>query len=137
MNEIEIVRLSLRGHRIVGTVPCGTPETPFGDIDGEDLEQWLCEHPTETFYLKLIGTSMVGYGFHPGMVIAVDCSGTVDARRGDIVLARVDGTDYTLKSWNPPYLLGDNGRERIKILMEPSRSIEIIGVAVGGIFKLR
>lgn len=59
------------------------PERPLGNIDGEELEQWLCEHSRET----------------------LDCSKNLDASRGDIVLARVDGTDYTLKSWDSPTCL--------------------------------
>lgn len=131
MEEISFIRLNLSGCQIVGTVPCGAPESPLSDCDGEELESWLSAHPKQTYYLRLAGTSMIGFGLSPGMVVAVDCSGNLEPRRGDVILAKIDGADYTLKSWEPPYLVGDTGRERIEILIEPERVIEVVGVAVG------
>lgn len=137
MQEFEIVHVNYQGIKVVGTVPCDTPYSPLDDIDGEDLERWVTNGSKEAYSLRLIGTSMVGYGLTPGMVVVVDCSGKTSLHVGDIVLARLDGCNYTLKKWEPPYLVGDNGRERIEIPIEPSRQLEIVGIAITFLGKLR
>lgn len=59
-----------------------------------DLNEHLIRHPAATFFLRVIGDSMVGAGIHSGDLLIVDRS--IRPIDGRIVIAIVDG-DLTVK----------------------------------------
>lgn len=59
-----------------------------------DLNELMIANPPATFFLRVAGDSMIGAGIHEGDLVVVDKS--LNARTGDIVIARVDG-DFTVK----------------------------------------
>jgi SOS-response transcriptional repressor LexA len=71
---------------------------------------------------------MVGMGIHDGVAVMIDR--TEPVRPGRIILARLYGYEYTLKRYEPPYLIGDS-YERIEIPIEPEMNLHIVGVAKG------
>ena len=59
-----------------------------------DLNEHLIRHPAATFFLRVIGESMIGAGIHSGDLLIVDRS--INPIDGRIVIAVVDG-DLTVK----------------------------------------
>ena len=62
-----------------------------------DLNEHLIRHPAATFFLRVIGDSMVGAGIHSGDLLIVDRS--IHPVDGRIVIAIVDG-DLTVKRFS-------------------------------------
>ena len=81
---------------IIGTeIPAGFPSPAQDYIEGSlDLNDFLVEHPTATFFVKVQGCSMVNAGINPDDILIVDRSlEPLDKR---IVIAVVNG-DFTVK----------------------------------------
>lgn len=79
-------------------VPAGFPSPANDHIPVElDLNGLLLPHPDATYLIRCFGDSMTGGedGIKSGSLLAVDC--TLTPRPNDVVIASVDGSDYTLK----------------------------------------
>ena len=77
------------------TVSAGFPSPADDHLDRSlNLQDFLIEHPTASFCVRLKGESMKGAGLFDGDILVVDRS--LQARHGDIVVAVVDG-DLTVK----------------------------------------
>jgi DNA polymerase V len=99
---------------ILARVAAGFPSPADDFLEGRiDLNTELVPHPLATYYIRVEGDSMIGAGIKPGAILVVDRS--VDARSGDIVVARVENEmcvkelemknpeKYRLLSRNPAY----------------------------------
>lgn len=79
-------------------VPAGFP-SPANDHEPIklDLNGLLLPHPDSTYLIRCFGESMSGGddGIKSGSLLAVDCS--LSPQHNDVVIASVDGSDYTLK----------------------------------------
>jgi len=74
---------------ILSRVAAGFPSPADDFLEGRiDLNTELVPHPLATYYIRVEGDSMIGAGIKPGAILVVDRS--VDARSGDIVVARVE-----------------------------------------------
>lgn len=82
---------------MVGSVRAGFP-SPAEDFAARriDLTEQLITHPQATFLLQARGTSMVNAGIFDGDMLVVDRA--VKPRHGQVVVAVVDGGDYTVKT---------------------------------------
>ncbi len=86
----------LPGIPILATsVPAGFP-SPADDHAEEriDLNEYLIAHKEATFFVRVAGDSMVGFGIHHGDLLVVDRA--IDAVDRSVVIAVVDG-DFTVK----------------------------------------
>ena len=77
-------------------VSAGSP-SPADDYVEErlDLARLLIKRPDSTFFVRVEGDSMVDASIQPGDLLVVDRS--LEARHGDIVIARVDD-EFTVKA---------------------------------------
>lgn len=76
-------------------VPAGFP-SPAEDHLGDtlDLHELLVERPAATFFVRVVGDSLLGIGVHDGDILVVDRS--LQPTHGHIVIAVVDG-EMTVK----------------------------------------
>jgi DNA polymerase V len=79
----------------VSKVQAGFPSPADDYIERSlDLNQHLLAHPDASFFLRVSGESMIGYGIHDGDLLIVDRA--VNAKEGMIVIAALDG-ELTVK----------------------------------------
>jgi repressor LexA len=82
---------------IVGTIPAGYPGLAFEDIEGyasipyKDAENY--------FFLRVSGESMINAGIQSGDLVLIRKQSS--AEYGQIVAARVNGDEATLKKYKP------------------------------------
>lgn len=76
-------------------IQAGFPSPAQDYIDKSlDFNRELIEHPSATFYAKVVGDSMVGSGISEGDIVVIDRA--VDAEQDDIVVVFIDG-EFTIK----------------------------------------
>ena len=76
-------------------MPAGFPSPAEDFVEGPlDLNRYLIHHPAATFFVRVIGDSMIGVGIYPNDLLIVDRA--VTAVSGSIVIAVVNG-DLTIK----------------------------------------
>ena len=76
-------------------IQAGFPSPAQDYIDKSlDFNRELIEHPSATFYAKVVGDSMVGAGISEGDIVVIDRA--VDAEQDDIVVVFIDG-EFTIK----------------------------------------
>jgi DNA polymerase V len=63
-------------------------------VDRLDLFSYLVKHPQATFFMRVSGRSMEGFGIFDQDVVVIDRA--LQAKSGDIVVAELDG-DFTIK----------------------------------------
>lgn len=130
--------------RIAGTVPCGRPEQPFGDIHAEEGEHFFRQaglHPRMTYPVVVKGDSMVEVGFEDGDVVFVDCS--QEAQDGDIVMAMLNG-EHTVKrlrlhvkSWTQRIELIAENKHYQPIVIGEGDEFVVLGVVAGHYRRLK
>jgi DNA polymerase V len=77
------------------SVPAGFPSPAEDFVEGPlDLNRYLIHHPAATFFVRVIGDSMIGIGIYPNDLLIVDRA--VTPVNGSIVIAVVNG-DLTIK----------------------------------------
>ena len=116
-------------------VQAGMPNpVDAGQGDALTIDDYLIERPSQTVLIRVRGDSMMDAGILEGDLVVVEK--TASARRGDIVIAIVDG-QFTLKRL-------DQERGRFILVPEnkaypvirPEGTLEIFGVMVGLVRKL-
>jgi DNA polymerase V len=73
-----------------------------GGYEEVDLNDLLIKAPERTIFLKVTGTSMVDVGIYPNSILVVEICNTtskswLSPNTGDIVIALIDGIDFTVK----------------------------------------
>ena len=121
--------------------PCGFPSPAQDYVDKSlDLNRELIDHPAATYYVKVIGQSMIGAGINDGDIAVVDIS--LDARAGDIVVAFLDG-EHTIKYYCPSHLypgvlwLKPANKNYNPIRVTPSNNFRVFGVVTKVIKNIR
>ena len=115
----------------------GFPSTAFDYADKPlDLNEHLITHPASTFFITVIGDSMISSGIHSKDLLIVDRS--IRPSNNSIVLAVVND-EFTLKRFrkqdNKGFLVSDNySVPPIEII--PGMSMEIWGVITHVIHRL-
>jgi len=110
-------------------VPAGFP-SPAADYFEErlSLDEHLIEHQEATFFVRVNGNSMVGFGIHNGDLLVVDRA--LEPCDRCIVVAVVDG-EFTIKQLcrlPDGVLLRSNGRGHGDILVGPEQDLTVWGV---------
>ena len=118
-------------------VPAGFP-SPAEEYLGDslDLNDYLIQNPSTTFFARVEGDSMVGKGIMPGDVLVIDRS--LEPRHGDVVVAILNGelTVKTLHSKDRIQLVAENpDYPNIKVTGE--MDFQVWGVATHTIGHLR
>jgi DNA polymerase V len=77
------------------SVKAGFPSPADDFIDKKlDLNEYLVQHPTSTFFVRVTGDSMIGAGIHSGDILIVDRS--LEPQDNNIIVAVING-DLTVK----------------------------------------
>ena len=76
-------------------VQAGFPSPAQDYVDRSlDFNKELIEHPSATFYAKVVGFSMIEAGISEGDIVVIDRA--IDPRQDDIVVAYLNG-EFTMK----------------------------------------
>ena len=72
------------------TIAAGFP-SPADDYieDKLDLNNYLVKHPSATFFVRVVGESMIGAGIHNNDILIVDRS--IEPRHNKIIVVALDG----------------------------------------------
>ena len=93
-----------------------------------DLNEHLVSHPAATFFVRVVGESMVDAGIEAGDLLVVDKSLT--AKDGDIVIASIDG-QFLVKRFRQSgkqFRLIAESPGHAPIIIQPDSDVEIWGV---------
>lgn len=118
-------------------VPAGFP-SPADDYAEKriDLNEHLVEHKEATFFVKVQGNSMTGFGIHDGDLLVVDRS--VQAEDRSVVVAVIDG-EFTVKQLcrlPDGVLLRAGSHAHSDILVSEEQSLVVWGVVRWSIHKV-
>lgn len=76
-------------------IQAGFPSPAQDYIDKSlDFNRELIEHPSATFYAKVVGNSMIDAGISEGDIVVIDRA--VDPQQDDVVVVFIDG-EFTIK----------------------------------------
>lgn len=76
-------------------IQAGFPSPAQDYVDKSlDFNRELIEHPSATFYAKVVGNSMIDSGISEGDIVVIDRA--VEAEQDDIVVVFLDG-EFTIK----------------------------------------
>lgn len=85
----------LNGVKLLGTVQAGWPSPAEEElVDVLSLDEYLIQHPDQSYLIKVTGDSMVDAGIHEGDLVVVERGRS--PKDQDIVVAQVDG-EWTMK----------------------------------------
>lgn len=124
MNDMEFMTVP-----VYGKIAAGVPVTAVEQLEGTFPIPMQYAHNRDVFMLKVSGDSMINAAILDGDYIIVEKQST--ASNGDIVVALLDGTDATVKTFYK-----EKGHFRLQPEnddMEPiiTDNLEIIGKVVG------
>lgn len=111
------------------SVSAGIPIPVDSDIESViDLNEYLIEHPTATFFAKVNGDAMADAGIRDGDILIVDTS--LEPADNRIVVASVNG-DFTIKIFRliegNSYLQSSN-EQFVPLKIEPYIEYKIVGI---------
>jgi len=118
-------------------VPAGfpSPATDFSE-DSLSLDEYLIEHQEATFFVRVTGHSMTGFGIHDGDLLVVDRALPPADRQ--IVVAVIDGAFTVKQVCRLPHgvLLRAQGSGQGDILVGPEQDLTVWGVVRWAIHKV-
>lgn len=118
-------------------VPAGFPSPAAGySEDRICLDEHLVEHREDTFFVRVVGESMTGFGIHDGDLLVVDRA--IEPADRSIVVAVVDG-EFTVKQLcrlPEGVLLRACGRGHGDILVTHEQELGIWGVVRWSIHRV-
>jgi DNA polymerase V len=110
-------------------VPAGFPSPASDFVEGQlSLDEHLIENQEATFFVRVSGHSMTGFGIHDGDLLVVDRSLTPTDRT--VVVAIID-REFTIKQFcRLPHavLLRSGGAGHGDILVGPEQELTVWGV---------
>jgi DNA polymerase V len=118
-------------------VPAGfpSPATDFAE-DSLNLDDYLIEHQEATFFVRVTGNSMTGFGIHDGDLLVVDRSKTPADRQ--IIIAVIDGAFTVKQLCRIPdgVLLRSHGSGHGDILVSEEQELTVWGVVRWAIHRV-
>lgn len=118
-------------------VPAGfpSPATDFTE-DSLNLDEYLIEHQEATFFVRVTGNSMTGFGIHDGDLLVVDRSKTPADRQ--IIIAVIDGAFTVKQLCRIPdgVLLRSHGSGHGDILVSEEQELTVWGVVRWAIHRV-
>lgn len=119
-------------------VPAGFP-SPASDYveDRLSLDSHLIDHQEATFFVRVQGSSMVGFGIHDGDLLVVDRSKAPGDR--SVVIAVVDGQFMVKQACRVPdgILLRSSGPGHGDILVGPEQELSVWGVVTWALHPIK
>ena len=117
-----------------GGVSAGFPSPAEDHMHSKlDLNELLITHPSATYYVRVVGDSMLEAGIVSGDLLIVDRS--IEVKNNSIVVAYVDG-EFTVKRFqkifNKVYLKPENKQYK-SIEIKEDMDFEVFGVVVHAI----
>ena len=117
-----------------GGVSAGFPSPAEDHMHAKlDLNELLITHPSATYYVRVVGDSMLEAGIVSGDLLIVDRS--IEVKNNSIVVAYVDG-EFTVKRFqkifNKVYLKPENKQYK-SIEIKEDMDFEVFGVVVHAI----
>ena len=120
-----------------GLSPTGFPSPADDYVEGRiDLNRHLIAHQEATFFIRVAGDSMTGFGIHDGDLLVVDRA--VEASDLSIVIAVLEG-DFTVKQLchgAEGYLLRAGNADYPDIRVGADQSLTIWGVVKWSIHEV-
>ncbi len=108
------------GQPLLNPVPAGFPSPAEGWVeDSLDIHRMLVKSPASTYFIKVMGESMIGAGIYDGDLLVVDRSKL--AQNGKVVIASIEG-EMTIKR-----LVRKNGRVLLMPANPKFKPIDITG----------
>lgn len=90
-------------------IPAGFPCSTENYSENLDLNEFLIKHPASTFFIRVIGNSMINAGINSGDILIVDRA--LSPSNNKIVVARLNN-EFTVKrillKQNKLFLVADN-----------------------------
>ncbi len=122
----------------LSSVQAGLPSHASDYEDGKlDLNSYVIDNPTSTFFLRVAGHSMTGVGLQDGDVVVVDKS--LDPQPGKQVIAILDG-EFTVKTFSKDkmgrVILKAENPDYPHIYPSSEQEFQIWGVVMAVIHKL-
>lgn len=118
-------------------VPAGFPSPAADYYEGRlSLDEHLIEHREATFFIRVAGHSMTGFGIHDGDLLVVDRS--LDPADRSVVIAVIDG-EFTVKQLcrlQEGVLLRSAAPGHGDILVSPDQELAVWGVVRWSIHKV-
>lgn len=126
--------IKLTGTKVLGTIAAGFPSPAEEElVDVMSLDQYLIEHPSSSFVVRVSGDSMIEAGIQPNDLVIVERHRP--AKSGDIVIAQVDH-EWTMKRFHKQgrniVLMPANKKYKP---IHPTTELKIEGVIVGVVRK--
>jgi DNA polymerase V len=124
--------------QVTSKISAGFPSPADDYIDKKlDLNEFLIRHPASTFFVRVIGDSMINAGMNSGDLIVVDRS--LEATSGRIILAVVNG-EFTVKRFvirkTKPFLVPENDKYP-EIPIHEETQFEVWGVVTSVIHEVK
>ncbi|MEX1232002.1 MAG: translesion error-prone DNA polymerase V autoproteolytic subunit [Planctomycetaceae bacterium] len=114
---------------LYSAVSAGFPSPADDYVETQlDLNTHLISHPAATFFVRVVGESMIDAGIESGDLLVVDKS--LDAKDGDIVIASIEG-QFLVKRFRRTgrkFQLIAESNGQVPIILEPDTDVEIWGV---------
>ena len=122
--------IPLGGCPVLATpVPAGFPSPAAAFVEGRlSLDEHLIEHQEATFFVRVKGSSMTGFGIHDGDLLVVDRA--VNPTDRSVVIAVVEGEFAVKQLCRIPdgVLLRSNAPGHGDILVGPDQELTVWGV---------
>ena len=118
-------------------VTAGFPSPAEDYIEGKlDLNEHLVKHPAATFFVRVVGDSMIDAGIHPGDILIVDRS--LEAADKKVVIAVVEGelTVKRIRLINEKIVLMPENENYKPLQINKETDFEIWGVVTNVIHPL-
>jgi len=112
-------------------VPAGFPSPADDYIESNlDLNTYLIQHPAATFFVRVVGDSMIGAGIHSGDILIVDRS--LEPTDKKVVIAIVNGELMVkrLRKLKGQLLLVPENDAYQPVPIEDGAELEIWGVVI-------
>ena len=119
------------------SIKAGFPSPADDFIDKKlDLNEYLVKHPVATFFVRVVGDSMVGCGIYSGDILVVDRS--LEAVNDNIVIAVLNGelTVKRLKTSKGKVVLMPENDNYKPIVITEDDTFSVWGVVTSVVHKL-
>lgn len=119
-------------------VPAGFPSPATDYVETRlSLDEHLVEHEESTFFVRVKGNSMTGFGINDDDLLVVDRSRNPGDR--SVVIAVVDGQFMVKQACRVPegVLLRSSGPGHGDILVGPDQELSVWGVVTWALHKVR
>jgi len=122
----------------LSSINAGFPSPADDYVDKRlDLNELLIKHPASTFFVRVIGDSMINAGIYSGDLLVVDRA--IEPTNNKIVLAVVDG-EFTVKRYvirkNKIFLVPEN-ENYPEIEINEDMNFEVWGVVTNVIHEVK